>query len=270
MLPHLISRPTVAMTPLAVPAHHVIEIAFHSGKRYEHPFSDVHLDVHFSRPDGKTLVVPAFWAGDNGWKVRYSSGLPGEHHYLTQCRDTDNHDLHGLRGVVSVSTHSEDNPLLRHGAPQVAADRRHFCHEDGTPFFWLGDTWWLGLTQRLAWPDEFQALAADRKAKGFSVVQLVAGLYPDMPAFDPRGASASGFPWQADFTTINPAFFDEADTRIAHLVERGLCPCILGTWGYYLPWLGAEKMKQHWRYVMARWGAYPVVWVAAGEQMMPW
>ena len=28
-------------------------------------------------------------------------------------------------------------------------------------------------------------------------------------------------------------------------------------------------MKQHWRYIIARWGALPVVWVAAGETTMP-
>jgi len=26
-------------------------------------------------------------------------------------------------------------------------------HSDGTPFLWLGDTWWMGLTTRLDWPD---------------------------------------------------------------------------------------------------------------------
>jgi len=29
-------------------------------------------------------------------------------------------------------------------------------------------------------------------------------------------------------------------------------------------------MKQHWRYLVARWGAYPVVWCMAGEVLMPW
>jgi hypothetical protein len=29
-------------------------------------------------------------------------------------------------------------------------------------------------------------------------------------------------------------------------------------------------MKQHWRYLIARWGALPVVWCASGEQAMPW
>lgn len=47
-------------------------------------------------------------------------------------------------------------------------------------------------------------------------------------------------------------------------------PCILGCWGYHLPWLGTENMKLHWRYLIARWGALPVVWCASGEQAMPW
>ncbi len=258
------------MNPAAAQANQVVEIAFRSEKRYENPHADVCLDVTFTQPDGHKITVPAFWAGRSCWKVRYASAVVGEHPYTTQCQGADDPDLHDQQGVVTVLPYTGNNPLLRHGAPKLAADRRHFCHADQAPFFWLGDTWWLGLTHRLGWPGDFQALVKDRQAKGFTVVQLVAGLYPDMAAFDARGASDAGFPWEENFTSINPAFFDEADTRIAHLVDSGICPCILGTWGYYLQWMGPEKMKQHWRYVMARWGAYPVVWVAAGEQMMPW
>jgi len=29
-------------------------------------------------------------------------------------------------------------------------------------------------------------------------------------------------------------------------------------------------MKRHWRYLVARWGAYPVVWCLAGEGTMPY
>jgi hypothetical protein len=101
-------------------------------------------------------------------------------------------------------------------------------------------------------------------------VQIVAGLYPDMPAFDERGASESGFPWETGYSVIRPQFFDDADRRIMHFVEQGIVPCIIGAWGYHLPWLGSKKMKQHWRYLIARWGALPVVWAAAGEQTMPW
>ena len=54
------------------------------------------------------------------------------------------------------------------------------------PFFWLGDTWWMGLTKRLLWPEGFKLLTADRVKKGFTVIQIVAGLYPDMVPFDSR------------------------------------------------------------------------------------
>jgi hypothetical protein len=54
------------------------------------------------------------------------------------------------------------------------------------------------------------------------------------------------------------------------LVDQGITPCLVGAWGYYLPWMGPEKMKAHWRYLVARYGAWPVVWCAAGEGNLPW
>ena len=42
----------------------------------------------------------------------------------------------------------------------------------------------MGLVKRLGWPEDFQLLTADRISKGFAVIQIVAGLYPDMPPFD--------------------------------------------------------------------------------------
>ncbi|MGO9115638.1 MAG: DUF4038 domain-containing protein [Thermoguttaceae bacterium] len=34
--------------------------------------------------------------------------------------------------------------------------------------------------------------------------------------------------------------------------------------------MGVEKMKAQWRYLIARYGAWPVVWCAAGEANLPW
>lgn len=45
----------------------------------------------------------------------------------------------------------------------------------------------MGLVKRLREPEGFQQLTADRHDNGFSVIQIVVGLYPDMPAFDERG-----------------------------------------------------------------------------------
>lgn len=246
------------------------EITIESATTYHDPFNEIILDAVFTEPTGKLRRIPAFWAGSNSWRIRYSSATLGVHHFVTECSDQQNESLHQILGQIRILAYCGNNPLLRHGPIRVADDKRHFAHADGTPFFWLGDTWWMGLTKRLVWPEQFKQLTDDRKTKGFNVVQIVAGLYPDMPAFDERGANEEGFPWKQDYSSIRPQFFDAADRRIMHLVEKGIVPCILGGWGFHLPWLGTEKMKQHWRYLVARWGALPVVWVAAGEQTMPW
>jgi hypothetical protein len=171
---------------------------------------------------------------------------------------------------LKVEPYSGQNPHYKHGALKVSDDKRHFQHADGTPFFWLGDTWWMGLCKRLSWPDGFETLTADRMQKGYTIVQIVAGLYPDMEPFDERGANEAGYPWDREFKSINPAYFDMADVRIQHLADHGLAACIVGFWGYFIPRMGMEKVKKHWRYLIARWSAYPTVWCLAGEGTMPY
>ena len=246
------------------------EFIFESGKTYQDPFNEIELDVVFRDAGGRQQRVPAFWAGGQEWRVRYTADAAGRYAFETICSDNSNPDLHGRTGVLEVAPYEGANPLLRHGAPHVSQNRRYLEHADGTPFFWLGDTWWMGLSKRLRWPSDFEKLAADRVSKGFTIVQIVAGLYPDMPQFDARGANEAGFPWEPEYARINPAYFDMADLRIQHLVDRGLVPCIVGCWGYYLPILGMTRMKRHWRYLIARWGAHPAIWCLAGEGTMPY
>jgi hypothetical protein len=249
-------------------ARTVAEWPFTASRPHASP-DELEVDVVFRGPSGEHRV-PAYWAGGSEWRVRFAAPAPGRYNYATVCSDPADTGLHGRTGTLDTAPYNGANPLVLQGAPRVASDRRHFEHEDGTPFFWLADTWWMGLCQRFQWPADFQQLTADRAAKGFTVVQIVAGLYPDMPAFDPRGANEAGFPWEKDYARINPAYFDMADLRIQHLVSRGLVSCIVGCWGYFLQWMGATKMKRHWRYLVARWGAYPVVWCLAGEGAMPY
>jgi len=257
-------------TVLKTEANVMVEVVFNAGRAYEDPFNQVTLDVVFSDPGGAALRVPAFWAGGNVWKARYASSVAGTHRFRSECSETRDQGLHRVAGEVEVVPYTGDNPLYRHGPLGVAPGGRYLEHRDHTPFFWLGDTWWMGLCHRLRWPAEFRTLAADRKEKGFTVVQIVAGLYPDMPPFDPRGANEVGYPWETNYARIRPEYFDAADQRLGYLVDQGLTPCLVGAWGYFLPWMGVEKMKAHWRYLLARYGAWPVVWCVAGEANLPW
>lgn len=242
---------------------------FSSGPAYSDPFNEVDLDILVTDPDGEEFRVPAFWSGESTWRVRYASPKMGTHSWRSECSDKANAGLHVREGTVEVVPYRGSNPLMLHGPLRVSEGGRHFEHEDGTPFFWLADTWWMGLCERLQWPGEFQTLTSDRVRKGYSVIQTVAGLYPDMGWRDPRQVNEAGYPWGEGFDTINPGYFDHADLRIYHLVRSGLVPCIVACWGYYLPLMGVERMKKHWRNLVARYGAYPVLWCLAGEAAMP-
>jgi hypothetical protein len=251
-------------------ANVMAELTFAAARPYADPFYEINLDVIFTDPRGNQLRVPAFWGGTNVWKARYASPIIGTHRFRTECSVAADKGLHNVTGTLEIKPYSGTNPLYLHGPVRVAGNHRYLDHADGTPFFWLGDTWWMGLCQRLHWPDDFKTLAADRKQKGFNVIQIVAGLYPDMFPFDPRGANEAGYPWETNYTRIRPEYFDAADQRLEFLVHQGFTPCIVGAWGYFIPWMGVEKAKAHWRYLIARYGALPVVWCAAGEANLPW
>ena len=250
----------------------VSEFSFVSSQTYVDPFNDLTLDVIFTGPDNTDRVVPAFWSGDAMWTVRYAPAVAGQHSYRTVCSEPSDDGLHGVEGVVQVRPYEGEHPLYGHGPLRVSAGRRYLEHADGTPFFWLGDTWWHGLAGRLRWPDDVRVLAADRIEKGFTLVQIVGGLVPELTEdrfWSEWSANEGGWAWEKGFARINPRFFDAADLKIEHLVRVGLVPCIVGAWGYYLKYTGVQKMKQHWRYLVARYGAYPVVWCLAGEVDMP-
>jgi len=260
----LISEERIGTTGMAT------EWSYNSGKQYSDPFNQVEVDAIITTPSGREERIPGFWAGDSTWRVRYAPPIPRLYKIRSACSDSGNRDLHGQTMTLEVKPYGGSNPHYRHGVLRVSPDGRHFQHSDGTPFFWLGDTWWMGFCKRLSWPDGFQTLTADRVEKGFTMVQIVAGLYPDMEPYDDRGANEAGFPWEKDFARINPAYFDMADVRIQYLADHGLAACIVGFLGYFIPRMGMDKVKKHWRYLIARWGAYPVVWCLAGEGTMPY
>lgn len=248
--------------------HEPFEWSLSGGAGVDRPWA-LDVDVVVSGPGGSRRV-PAFWAGGAEWRVRFAATEPGTYAWRSECSDPAIAGLHGAEGELAVRPYSGDNPLYARGPITVSEDHRTFRHADGTPFLWYGDTWWMGFTKRLSWPDGFEELAADRVAKGFSLIQIVAGVYPDMPWADPRGENEAGLPYDEELDQPNPAWWDLADLKIRALVHHGLVPCVVGCWGYYATVFGTGKLRRHWRHIVARWGAYPVVWCLAGEGAMPY
>jgi len=245
------------------------ELTFESRKTYLDPFNDVDVDVIFMK-DGRSWRVPTFWRGGQAWNVRFTPPAPGEYSYRLESTDRSNPDLNGRDGKITITAYSGNNPLFKHGMLRISANHRYFAYDDGTPFYWLGDTWWTGLSDRLSWAG-FQTLTADRKQKGFTVVQICAGLVPpeELAPADPGFRNEGGAVWDAQFKQINPRYFDFADRRLLHLLEAGLTPEIEGSSGWQMKQIGVPVLKKHWRYIIARYGAFPVIWNLADEAFDP-
>ncbi|HSI24386.1 MAG TPA: DUF5060 domain-containing protein, partial [Methylotenera sp.] len=109
-------------------ANEFIEITLNSSKQYKDPFNEIEINAIFTEPSGRIVRIPAFWAGNSTWRLRYASAVIGLHQFTTECSDVTNADLHQTSGEVTISAYVGNNPLLRHGPLRVSHDHRHFAH----------------------------------------------------------------------------------------------------------------------------------------------
>src|SRR5262249_48530326 len=104
---------------------------------------------------------------------------------------------------------------------KVSSNGRYFVNQDGTPFFYLGDTCWL-LFQRPN-REEVDEYLKNRGAKGFTVIQayVIRGLGERHP--DGNSSLLGEFPFiDRDATRPNEGFFKNVDYVVNRANELGL------------------------------------------------
>lgn len=146
----------------------------------------------------------------------------------------------------------------------IAIPGQQFLHyQNGKKFFYLADTWWYGLTNR--WTNkDFQEAVDLRKKQGFTAIQLVIGVPPEIPFWSHHAHNDGGHPFLADYSP-NPEFFKHIDDRIQYLIEQNMVPVIFGGWGYHIDQIGVEKTQQFWKEIIARYSRFPVIYSLCGE-----
>lgn len=249
------------MTP--VPQWTVFETELESAGEYGDPWREVDLRVRFSAPSGGERTVAAFWDGGRTWRVRFCPTEPGAWRWQSECNRSADAGLHGREGSFECAPYAGDNPLYRHGSLRPAENGRYLAHADGTPFFWLGDTAWNGALR--ARPADWERYLQTRRAQGFSAIQLVSTPWRGCSR-DPAGETAfSG----AEPIRVNPRFFQRLDPKLAAINRHGLLAVPVIFWafgpddpGQSLPEADAIELA---RYVVARWGAFQVAWLLAGD-----
>lgn len=243
-----------------------LDMAFQSTKEYnaskvEQFFVD--MDVVFThRETGETLTIPSFWDGDNLFAVRFAPTKTGLWDYMTVCATDDS--LDGIIGTIGSNTYLGDLDVYKHGFVKTDG-KKYFVYDDGTPFFYLGDTHWSMFTEEfdeagphagdLETDSHFKYIVDKRVEQGYTVYQS-----------EPIGAPfdiINGFSRRA----LNG--FQEADRYFAYIAEKGLTHANAQ---FFFATAITEKfaedieyLDQLCRYWVARWGAYPVMWTLAQE-----
>ncbi|HZE84313.1 MAG TPA: glycoside hydrolase family 140 protein [Puia sp.] len=176
-----------------------------------------------------------------------------------------------LLGLSMLATTARPQGNWTHGRLRVSPGGHYLQYEDGTPFFWLGDTGWE-LFHRLTLP-EIADYLDNRAAKGFNVIQAVA-----LAEFDgQRKPNRYGqVPLNGlDPTHPNDAYFTVIDSAIKMAMSRNMFIGLLPTWG--------DKVTPHWgdgpvlfdsinAYIYGKWigeryRKFPnIIWILGGDR----
>ena len=271
------------------------EMSFISDKIYDDPLFEAQLDVVFTHAEtGESFTMPAFWDGGTTWRVRYALTELGQWSWTTVCSDQANAGLHGQTGGMVCVGYAGELDIYKHGFVKTEPGVRYFTYDDGTPFFYLGDTHFTlplesidginpeGLPEHISISQEtadeygitsmFKHIMDYRAEQGFTVIQSQQlGIY----------VGVSGNSWMGDaegtiFTHgVNDMIlskFQELDRYFAYIAEKGLVHAHT-QFSYpeelieiYLAG-GIDKatIDTLCRYWVARYAAYPVMWTTAQE-----
>lgn len=236
-----------------VPVYGVFEATFTHNGNYSNPYASVSATASFKGPDGATRTIPLFWDGGTTWRVRFSPHLVGTWTWSSSSSDAG---LNGKSGSFRcVASTNKGGIRARASAPY------HMEHQDGTPFFWFGDTMWraslMDSAENLNRTTFFHYVDV-RAAQGFNYIHANFG---ESSAVNEGGSLWDGTPGQK----VRPSHFQEIDTRIQYMNAKGI------TVGYMLAWAqdwddyGQTERLRYARYCVARYSAYNVVFIVSGE-----
>ena len=241
----------------------IVELPLKAKTVHPHPFPDVRVTADFSGPAGEHYRIPGFLDGGNTWLIRFTPTTPGRWTYRTTCNITGDAGLHGRHGSLNVEPPAGDNPLYRHGGfLRVSPNKRHLTYTDGTPFFWLGDTWWFCPSDLMPFDSAFRMLIDKRRKQGFSVVQMAF-----LGRLTPKGTQSgiTGEYGQLFADEVNTEYWHEVDRYLSYANESGILPVIGLGFHHGLDTTPLAKLKKLWAYVLARYGSHAVSWLICGE-----
>ena len=255
-----------------------LEITLTSQSEYENPYTNVSVWAEFTNQNNDTLKRPAFWDGDNIWKIRFTSpDTISTWKWLSYASNKQDEGLHGATGSVSSKPYGGENQLLANGLLKMAEGNRNVNQHSGKSFLVVGDTPWAIPFRATA--DQVATYAQDRQEKGFNCALLMS-LQPDMNAIGPNERNTSqGFKKAFEdlsdghINKMNPSYFQTLDQIIDILIEHEIVPVYQPVF-HGFGWKGLkvlgntikpEEYVRYCKYLLARYGSKPAIWLIGGD-----
>ena len=232
----------------------VVTLTFEAQQQYTN-YSDAQMKAVFNGPNDEIITISAFWNGNNQWAVRLFPTSTGVWNYITSSTPIDA-GLNNHTGSFEVISAHSDNPLQQHGGIlKVSTNKRYLTYTDGTPFFWLGDTWWFCPSSLMPFNTCYKKCINTRTTQDYSIVQMA--FLGSINGSDPKKLIKQG--------KIDPKYWQEIDRYINYANNNGIIVVFGLTFHSGMDSLTLSDWKRLWDYVIARYNAHAVTFLICGE-----
>ena len=165
-----------------------------------------------------------------------------------------------------IQAQERTNPRMpwSNGKLQVSENRRYLQHENGTPFFWLGETAWL-FSQRLN-RDETGYYIGEAAKNGFNVIQV--SVLHSLGAMNIYGHSAlpDGFNFSAIDKDGEYNYWKHVDYIVQTAASRGIYIGIVCVWGGNVRNMSVDDARKYGEFLARRYGKNPnIIWIIGGD-----
>ncbi len=150
------------------------------------------------------------------------------------------------------------------GRLKVSDNHRYLIHENGTPFFWLGNTAWL-ISERLTRDDVEFYLTKEREA-GYNVEQIQ--VLNAIPTFNIYGMQANdeSFDMQKFSRKDQYGYWEHLDYIVDFAASQGIYIAMDCIWGSQINKMTTEKAAKYGKFLGERYKNKPnIIWMIGGD-----
>ena len=169
-----------------------------------------------------------------------------------------------MLGLATIFTYAQkpwDNGRL-----MISSNNRYLQFENGSPFFWLGDTGWL-VPQHLDRSEVEYYFNKCRRA-GYNMVQIQ--VMDAVPSYNIYGQQSLSYGW--DFTKADPegvySYWDHLDYIVRKAEQNGIYIGMVAIWGSQVQSgnINAEQAKAYGKFLAERYKNNPnIIWIMGGD-----